>query len=159
MAYEFKKLGEVEALEEVPDGANALIEVNGDIKRVPGSNLGGGGGIPTAILRLNTGDSDSNTETASERAAQIVYTYTCDNMTFDEAKAILSAGNPLNAVLLITETSDDATGYSNFQSTQVTFVDYGEGVNSMIGLLFIEDSDVLTLYWTEDNEISTQMPK
>lgn len=42
MSYEFKKLGEVEALEEVPEGANALIEVDGAIKRVPGSNLGGG---------------------------------------------------------------------------------------------------------------------
>lgn len=41
MAYEFQKLSEVEALTEVPEGASALIEVNGDIKRVPGSSLGG----------------------------------------------------------------------------------------------------------------------
>lgn len=42
MAYEFKTLGSVEALTEVPENANALIEVDGAIKRVPGSALGGG---------------------------------------------------------------------------------------------------------------------
>ena len=42
MAYEFKTLGSVEALTEVPENANALVEVDGAIKRVPGSALGGG---------------------------------------------------------------------------------------------------------------------
>lgn len=44
MAYEFTKLADVPALEEVPEGANAFIEVEGEIKRVPGDGLGGGGG-------------------------------------------------------------------------------------------------------------------
>lgn len=42
MAYEFKTLGSVEALIEVPENANALVEVDGAIKRVPGGALGGG---------------------------------------------------------------------------------------------------------------------
>lgn len=42
MAYEFTKLADVPALEEVPEGANAFIEVEGEIKRVPGDGLGGG---------------------------------------------------------------------------------------------------------------------
>lgn len=46
--HTFKKLGEVEALPEVPEGANAFIEVNGEVKRVPGDGLGGG-----AILDKN----------------------------------------------------------------------------------------------------------
>ena len=41
MSYEFKKLSEVEALTEVPDGAKVLAEANGQIVRVPGSGLGG----------------------------------------------------------------------------------------------------------------------
>ena len=41
MSYEFKTLGSVEALNEVPTGANALVEVDGAIKRVPGDALGG----------------------------------------------------------------------------------------------------------------------
>ena len=36
MSYEFKTLGSVEALTEVPENANALVEVDGAIKRVPG---------------------------------------------------------------------------------------------------------------------------
>jgi hypothetical protein len=40
MAYEFKTLGSVEALTEVPENANALVEVDGEIKRVPGGALG-----------------------------------------------------------------------------------------------------------------------
>ena len=44
MSYEFKKLSEVEALTEVPEGAKVLAESNGQIVRVPGSGLGGSGG-------------------------------------------------------------------------------------------------------------------
>lgn len=42
MSYEFKKLSEVQALTEVPEGAKVLAEANGKIVRVPGSGLGGG---------------------------------------------------------------------------------------------------------------------
>lgn len=42
MSYEFKKLSEVAALTEVPEGAKVLAESNGQIVRVPGSGLGGG---------------------------------------------------------------------------------------------------------------------
>lgn len=41
MSYDIKKLSEVEALPEVPEGANMIAEVGGQIKRVPGSGLGG----------------------------------------------------------------------------------------------------------------------
>ena len=44
MAYEFKTLGSVEALTAVPENANALVEVDGAIKRVPGGALGGSSG-------------------------------------------------------------------------------------------------------------------
>lgn len=43
MAYKFKNIGSVEALAEVPENAYALVEVDGALKRVPGSGLGGGG--------------------------------------------------------------------------------------------------------------------
>lgn len=46
MSYEFTKLADVPALEEVPEGANALIEVDGAIRRVPGDGLGGGAASP-----------------------------------------------------------------------------------------------------------------
>lgn len=43
MAYDFQKLADVELMEEVPDGASAFVAVDGVVKRVPGSGLGGGG--------------------------------------------------------------------------------------------------------------------
>ena len=45
----FQKLSEVELLEEAPDGAHVVVEVEGQIKRVAG---GLGGGLPT--LKLTT---------------------------------------------------------------------------------------------------------
>lgn len=42
MSYVFKKLSEVAAMDEVPEGAKVLAEANGQIVRVPGSGLGGG---------------------------------------------------------------------------------------------------------------------
>ena len=41
MSYGFKKLSEVAAMNEVPEGAKVLAEANGKIVRVPGSGLGG----------------------------------------------------------------------------------------------------------------------
>lgn len=52
-AYEFTKLGEVEKLEEVPEGANAFIEVDGAVKRVPGDGLGGSGGAITPFFTFS----------------------------------------------------------------------------------------------------------
>lgn len=43
MSYEFTKLSDVPVVAEFPEGANAIIETNGEIKRCPSG--GGGGGI------------------------------------------------------------------------------------------------------------------
>jgi hypothetical protein len=43
MAYEFKKLSAVEAVETPADTANVLIEENGVIKKTPSSSFAGGG--------------------------------------------------------------------------------------------------------------------
>lgn len=46
MSYNIKKLSEVEALPEVPEGANMIAEVGGQIKRVPAvTGEGGGTGV------------------------------------------------------------------------------------------------------------------
>lgn len=54
MDYEFKKLAEVESLSEVPENATVLAEVNGLVKRVPSSGLGGGSNDYDAIITINT---------------------------------------------------------------------------------------------------------
>lgn len=101
---DFVKLGEVEALDSVPDGANALVEVEGEIKRVPGSGLGGGAGIKTAIFRPIT-DSGSAASAISTLAAgdgartdngsssnKMTFEAECLNMTVSEAAEIIASG-------------------------------------------------------------------
>ena len=104
MAYDFQKLADVELLEEVPDGASAFVAVDGIVKRVPGSGLGGGGGIATAILRF---DSESNASAkAVKRIAAIPVNklpITCDNYTYAQARAVLESGNPLTAMIFMSE--------------------------------------------------------
>lgn len=103
MAYDFQKLADVELLEEVPDGASAFVAVNGDVKRVPGSGLGGGG-VATAILRM---DSESNASTnAVTRTASIPVhelPITCDNYTYEQARAVMAAGDPFAAMIFMSE--------------------------------------------------------
>lgn len=42
MSYNFKKINELELINEVPEGANVLIETEGATKRVPGSAINNG---------------------------------------------------------------------------------------------------------------------
>lgn len=95
--YTFKKLSDVEALTEIPEGANAFIEVNGEVKRVPGDGLGGGGGIKTAIIKSSDYD---NALAGVQAAVAEAVTYECINMTFEEAYQTIVSGEPLNAVLM-----------------------------------------------------------
>lgn len=69
MAYDFQKLADVELLEEVPDGASAFVAVDGTVKRVPGSGLGGGG-VATAILRMDS-ESDASAKAATRAASML----------------------------------------------------------------------------------------
>lgn len=48
--YEFKKLSGVEAVETAGNTANVLVEENGEIKKVPKSQFGGGGGAVVGAL-------------------------------------------------------------------------------------------------------------
>lgn len=134
--YDFKKLSDVELLTEVPEGASAFVEVDGDVKRVPGSGLGGGG-VATAILRYNADAEGQNAEggIAVQDAASPILTsmpITCDNYTYAQAKAILDAGQPL-AVM---------SQFEGWSPSMVTGVDS----DGYIVMLFILDGESY-LYW------------
>ena len=75
MSYAFKKIGTTNILEDAPDNANVVCEVNGDVNRVPATKIGGGG-IKVAIIK-QTGSA-----------------YSCDNMTYGEAVEYLTNGVP-----------------------------------------------------------------
>lgn len=85
MSYEFKKLSEVEALTEVPEGATVLAEVGGAIKRIPGEGLGGGKVLK--IICSNFGEYLSEVSTMSAGPS---YTFET-NMAFVEAQAAFRA--------------------------------------------------------------------
>lgn len=101
----FKKLADAPILEEVPDGAKVYAEVDGKVYRVAGDNLGGGG-IPTAIIRVDVGSAESASvmtlaaEDGARASDSTEFPCTVENMTFEEAEAILSAGKPLGVVVV-----------------------------------------------------------
>ena len=76
MSYAFKKISATNVLETAPANANVVCEVNGEVNRVPATSIGGGGGIKVAIVK----------QTGS--------TYSCDNMTYQEAVEYLTNGVP-----------------------------------------------------------------
>lgn len=65
MNYEFTKLSNVPVVSEFPEGANAFIETNGEIKRCPSS--GGGGGIEFITLTQS-----GETYTANKNSEEII---------------------------------------------------------------------------------------
>lgn len=139
MAYDFQKLADVELLEEVPDGASAFVAVDGVVKRVPGSGLGGGG-VATAILRMDS-ESDASAK-AVTRAASIPVNklpITCDNYTYEQARAVLEAGNPLTAMIFVSQ--NNMTGWTS--CSQIAFSD------NCISMFFIANGE-LAIYWNAD---------
>lgn len=140
MAYDFQKLADVELLEEVPDGASAFVAVDGTVKRVPGSGLGGGGGIATAILRLGS-ESNASTNAVTMEATIPVdkLRITCDNYTYEQARAVLEAGNPLTAMIFVSV--NNMTGWMS--CSQIAFSD------NYISMMFTT-GDGLTAYWNAD---------
>lgn len=139
--YTFKKLSEVEALTEVPEGANAFIEVNGEIKRVSGDGLGGGG-IKTAIIKSSDYD---NALAGVQTALAGAVTFECINMTFEEAYETMMKGEPLAAHVMLVSNSV-------FGTLPASMVAFDTSINS-----FALATEAVRLYWTADG-ISTEAP-
>lgn len=72
MAYEFRKLGEVDAVETATDEANVLIEEEGSVKRVPKSEVGfklpEGGTAGQVLAKTEEGEEWTNLPEAPEVA-------------------------------------------------------------------------------------------
>ena len=66
MSYEFTKLSNVPVVSAFPEGANAVIETNGEIKRCPSSG-GGGGGVEFITLTRS-----GETYTANKNSEEII---------------------------------------------------------------------------------------
>lgn len=127
---EFKKLSEVTQLEEVPEGASVLATTaEGEVVRVPGDGLGGGGGA--LIVTFSSADGQS---------------YTADK-TFAEVAAAIEAGE--QAVLGRMSTGTMAVGLTLFQYQQDTsaafqLISYMSGLGIMFATLALNADDTIT---------------
>lgn len=90
MSYQFQPIGEVEKLDEVPETANAIVEVDGKIKRVPGSGLGGATERFDAIFTLTNDEIGRATDP---------HTVTC-NKSFEEVGKLMEETGWVSALLM-----------------------------------------------------------
>lgn len=84
---DFIKLAEVESLGEVPENANALIEVGGEIKRVPGSGLGGSGGGFSVVIVMKDWDNVTCDKTFDE-IIEVIKSHSTFDVTFYEMEGV-----------------------------------------------------------------------
>lgn len=149
---EFKRLADVEALTEIPEGANAFVEVDGEIKRVPGEGLGGAGGFKTAVIKSDVYDealayfSGGN---GGRVAADPEPTYSCINMTFEEAYATVTSGEVLKVVFM-----DTKMGPMILDGFVLVYAPNVLSVGYMVSSVLQSPP----LFWTADG-ISTEAPE
>ena len=146
---DFKKLSEVDLVEEVSNTANVLIEENGQIKRASKTKVGGAGSdsvIKTAIITSSAYDSHiSNVAPYVGNST----TYSCKNMTFEEAYEALTTGVPINVKL-----------FDYYSGEGIGLIDLIKLVAISGNVQFIalqNQAPKLTLYWTSSG-ISTTAP-
>lgn len=129
MAYEFTKLADVPALEEVPEGANAFIEVDGEVRRVPGDGLGGGGGESVATLDFSSGEISSDGQ----------YIGICSGMTFEQAYERMMNGE---SIVINVLTGNQSSGYRSLSSaSSITISSGSERIQ-------IKSPKTNTIWWT-----------
>lgn len=159
MSYDFKKLGDVELLDSVPDGANAFIESNGEIRRVSGASLGGDESnvaiirvtLPSDTLSVSALSSLSTLSPVTLSAAlsnKAVATLSaedgardtadgegpivCENMTFDEASQLIKEGKHLTARLYLVYEQDDAYLNITADSTETCYIHNGDDTHAIL---------------------------
>ena len=150
MARDFVKLSEVTVLEEVSDTASVLVEQNGEIYRAPKTQVGGAGGIKTAIIR-DSGYLNRIAGVSTMVGGGPAVTYECLNMTFEEAYETMANGEPLMAVGMLT-----GDGAMNIQGATM-FLETVMRVPCITLRFMIGSSEIATLYWTADG-LSTSRP-
>lgn len=145
MAIQYKTANQLPIMEEVTDNTYALVEENGTLKRVSGSSLGGSS-IKTAIIKSSIYDNAISGATEMDNEAT---TYSCINMTFEEAHQTMANGEPLQAIIMFVMDGQPLC-------TQGIFVSLSDVIlgTPLISILCTEG---LRYFWTADG-ISTTPP-
>lgn len=138
MAYEFKKLSDVAAVETPADTANVLIEEDGAVKKVPVTSVSSG--IKTAIITDNWYDAIIAGATEPPSETPVIR---CSNMTYEEARAILTSGEPLDVFL---KTMFTSLGYP-INTHGIVLYNPSE---SVIEIIIITPEEPSRLLWSAD---------
>ena len=156
-------LREAELVETPAEGATLFcLNPDGTVNRVSAANVGGSGGIKTAIIKDSGGiktaiikDSGYDNAIAGVQSASSStpeYTYECINMTFEEASQIMASGDPLQVLgMVTTDGGTCAYGAPVFAGTAMGV----ECITIIFKVPYTTDS--LTLYWTAAG-LSTSAP-
>lgn len=151
MAYEFKRLADVELLDRVPEGCSVLAEVGGVEKRIPGEGLGsssnalilvgtiaGGGGEEMSLMNFSTLASSAPT-----------FESIVANMALQDALAGFDAGEISVAAVYIIQ--DEEAGM------MPGFVIDGRNFFGIECLIISVSAASTDFFWTADG-ISTDQP-
>lgn len=140
----YKKLTDVEVMENVSENTMALVEENGTLKRVSCGKGFGGGGVTTAIFKANYYEEiiddmlNGGGEVSMASAAPEISEYTCLNMTFQEAYDLMRSGEPLMGLMM-----DHYNGAACIPMAMI-FV----GINAFAEPCIVIEGYNLTRFWT-----------
>jgi len=141
----YKKITDVEVMDEVTENSMALVNENGVLKQVPCGAGFGGGGVPTAIIKRNDYDNALAGVAAVVEQSE-AYTYTCTNMIFDEACQIIMSGQPIQVIFMVA--NNGCPAYE---------VGYNIVYDPTASLIYAETNTNIYVFWTSDG-ISTEEP-
>lgn len=145
-------LREAELVETPAEGATLFcLNPDGTINRVSAANVGGSGGIKTAIIKDSNYDNTLAGVQSAASAAPAV-TYECINMTFEEAYQLMASGEPLQVLGMV---GGEGEGGMNLVGMP-TFTGTAMGV-PCIYIILLYLSETIPLYWTADG-LSTEAP-
>lgn len=136
---EFTKLSEVEVVETANDTDKVLIEQNGEIKRVPKTEVGGGGGGGGGNVLIITGDLETETFSANMSLTECVEVCRKHELT------------GVVAYISIPDLGGIFAGYNN-----VVWVDYSAMLGAECMTFMFKEVD-LQLFWTASG-FSTEPP-
>lgn len=144
-------LRETELVETPAEGATLFcLNPDGTVNRVSAANVGGSGGIKTAIIK-DSGYDNAIAGVQSSGYSTREYTYECINMTFEEVYQLMASGEPLQVLGMVTKDGGTcAYGAPVFTGTAMGV----ECITIIFKVPYTTDS--LTLYWTAAGLSTTQ---
>lgn len=150
----YKKLTDVEVMEEVSESTMALVEDNGKLKKVPcGAGFGSGGGVATAIIKDVMNYDNAIAGVSAAVSAEPANDYQCINMTFEDAWQLMISGEPLDVLIMgfYGECSIVHPIYIHISTFNTPCIHMCTGVpNGVSSGNIMETMTLMDLYWTAD---------